>query len=114
MTALIVLGEVLGESVASAALRGYGTAPTAIAGIALVVLSIAARSGLDPSSTWIITGAGFASVMLPRSSSVGPLDAIATPAPPAPATGPTLLVLAGLAALGLLPASLSSRGRPTA
>lgn len=154
LTALMVLGA----PVATAALRRYGARHTAIAGVGLVVLGIAALSRIGPGSTWILTeaafavlGAGFAAVMvtgtgtvvgdappgyagvvgglkqtamnvgpslgiavaagimLPKSSGVGPVSVM-----PAPTMGPTLLTLAGLAALGLLPALLLPRARPGA
>ncbi|MYS86141.1 MFS transporter [Embleya scabrispora] len=68
---------VLGAPVASAALRRYGPRRTAIAGILLVVLGIAALSRLDPNSTWVLTGtafvglgAGFAAVMVTATGTV--------------------------------------------
>jgi predicted MFS family arabinose efflux permease len=130
---------VLGAPVAGSALRRYGARRTAVAGMALVVLGIAALSRLGPATAWpamagafALLGAGFATVMVTATGTVvgdappeyagvvgglkqtamnvGPTLGIALATSTTGAVwGTTLLVLAAFAALGLLPASLLPR-----
>ncbi|MGW7411067.1 MFS transporter [Streptomyces sp. NPDC054863] len=146
---------VLGAPLAGGALRRYGPRRTAVVGVALVAVALAALAGLDPIGAWAVAGtafaalgAGFATVMVTATGtvvgdappgyagvvgglkqtamSIGPTFGIAVAAglmPPrlssawAPTaqapSAPTLLVLAGLAALGLLPALLLPGRRPS-
>lgn len=135
MTALMVLGA----PAAAAALRLFGPRRTAIAGTALVVLGVAGLSRLGRDSAWTTVGGAFAAVTVTATGTavgdappgyagavgalkqpvmdIGPVLGIAvaagtspTSAASAPTTGSTLLVLAGTAALGLLPASLLPPG----
>ncbi len=130
MTALMIPGAPL----ATAVLRRQGPRRTAIGGIGLVAVGIAALSRQSPTSPWLLTsvcfallGAGFTTVMVTATGTVvgdappgyagvvgglkqtannlGPTLGIAIAAGLTTLT-PTLLTLSALAALGLLPAAL--------
>lgn len=130
---------VAGAPLAGKALRRYGPRRTALTGTGLVVLGVgglgAAWSGPGVMAAFAVLGAGFAAVMVTATASVvgdapagyagvvgglkqtamnvGPTFGIAVAAGGAAGTGASpaaLFVLAALAAVGLLPASLLPRG----
>ena len=130
LTVLMIVGAPL----ATAALRRQGPRRTATGGIGLVALAIAALSRQSPTSSWLLTsvcfallGAGFTTVMVTATGTVvgdappgyagvvgglkqtannlGPTLGIAIAAGLTTLT-PTLLTLAALTTLGLVPAAL--------
>ncbi|WP_331768231.1 MFS transporter [Embleya sp. NBC_00896] len=103
--AFAVLGTGFATVMVTATGTVVGDAPPGYAGVVGGLKQTAMNVG---PTLGIAVAAG---MMLLSSSPVGPSAAGATPTPPTPAMGSTLLVLAGLAALGLLPASLLPRDR---
>ena len=133
LTVLMILGAPL----ATAVLRRQGPRHTAMGGIGLVAVAIAALSRQSPTSSWLLTsgcfallGAGFSTVMVTATGTVvgdappgyagvvgglkqtannlGPTLGIAIAAGLS-TLSPTLLTLAALTALGLIPAALLPR-----
>lgn len=98
--AFAVLGAGFATVMVTATATVVGEAPPGYAGVIGGLKQTAMNVG--PSLGIAVA----ASMMLLRPSAAGALTAGVTPAMSAPATGPTLMVLAGLAALALLPASL--------
>ncbi|MEU5950975.1 MFS transporter [Streptomyces sp. NPDC047525] len=105
-TAVALLGAGFAVVMVTATGTVVGDAPPGYAGVVGGLKQTAMNVG---PTLGIAVAAG---VMLPKAAGTGPPATLRNPAAPVPEMGSTLLILAAIAALGLLPAALLPRGHP--